>query len=161
MAVQDEQFNKCLIAAIRILTGRDYSCAELIRKLSHQGFPSESIRRVINECQRQNYLDDARYARSYTHKLHNKGYGGRRIQQMLVAKGLDRKVIDDSLSDYFEERIQIQSCRQAMLKKIKNMRGNESIEKARAKIYRFLYQRGFSSAVILKTMDEDVASFLS
>lgn len=160
MAMPDEQFNKCLIVAIRILARRDHSCSELTQKLVARGFSKESVYQVICECQRRNYLDDAHYASSYARRLHNKGYGWRRIEQMLADKGLDRKLIHDSLADYWQERIQVQGCRQALRKKNPKRPGNESFEKARAKIYRFLYQRGFSPAIILRVLGEDFDSMI-
>lgn len=155
MARPDDKLDKCLTTAIRILTRRDHSCSELAQKLVLRGFSSESVDQVVCECRRQNYLNDAHYADRYARRLHDKGYGWRRIQQMLAVKGVDQNLIDHSLADYCQERIQVEGCRRALRKKNTKRPDNETSEKVKARIYRFLYQRGFSPAIIMSVIAED------
>jgi len=144
----------CFAAALRLLTRRDHSCTELSKKLVDRGFPQDQIKIAISECLRLNYLDDERYATGYTHQLQRKGYGRYRIQQMLIAKGLTLQVIDTCLDACCPDEVQIQGCRQAMVKKLKSDQPMEDSAEAKARLYRFLFSRGFSPSIIRQVMDE-------
>lgn len=103
---------------------------------------------------RLNYLDDERYAALYTHQLQRKGYGRHRIQQMLTSKGLTFQVIAACLETCCPDKAQIQGCRQTMIKKINSGHPIENSPEAKARLYRFLFSRGFSPAIIRQVMDE-------
>jgi regulatory protein len=153
MKAQNSSEN-CFAAALRILTQRDHSCSELSRKLIDRGFSQDQIKSAVSECLRLHYLDDERYADIYAHQLQRKGYGCCRIQQKLIAKGLASQVIASCLENYCQDKVQIQSCRQALHKKLK---GNQAIEgsvEIKARLYRFLLSRGFSPAIIRQVMDD-------
>ena len=49
-------------AALRILTRRDYSQAELRQRLKDKGFEPERIEKALQRCLELGYLDDIRYA---------------------------------------------------------------------------------------------------
>jgi regulatory protein len=144
----------CLVAALRILTRRDHSCSELSKKLIDRGFSQDQIKAAVSECSRLHYLDDERFAGIYVHQLQRDGYGYHRIRQKLVAKGLASQVIASSLEYCCREEVQIQNCRQAMLKKLKGNQSPEGSVEVKARLYRFLFSRGFSSAIIRQVMAE-------
>jgi regulatory protein len=144
----------CFAAALRILTQRDHSCSELSKKLIDRGFSQDQIKWAVSECLRLHYLDDERYADTYAHQLQRKGYGCYRIQQKLIAKELPSKVIAACLENYCRDKVQIQSCRQAMHKKLKGNQAIQGSAKIKARLYRFLFSRGFSPAIIKQVMDD-------
>ena len=144
----------CLAAALRLLTRRDHSRWELTRKLIDRGFSQGQIKSAVSQCLHLNYLDDERYATGYTRQLQRKGYGRHRIQQMLTAKGLNFQIIADCLEACCPDKVQIQGCRQAMLKKLKSGQPMEDTAEAKARLYRFLFRRGFSPAIIRQVMEE-------
>jgi len=153
MKVQTGSEN-CLAAALRILTQRDHSCWELSKKLIDRGFSQDQIKWAVSECSRLHYLDDERYADIYARQLQHKGYGCHRIQQKLIAKGLPSQVIAACLKNYCRDNVQIQSCRQAMHKKLKGNQAIEGSAKIKARLFRFLFSRGFSPAIIRQVMDD-------
>lgn len=145
----------CLAAALRLLARRDHSRSELSRKLVERGFPQDEIKAAISECLRLDYLDDERYATDFTQLLQRKGYGRHRIRQMLIAKGLTLQVIAACLDVCCPDAMQIRGCRRAMFKKLKGDKRMQDSAEARARLYRFLYSRGFSSSIIRQAMDEE------
>ena len=124
-------------------------------KLIDRGFAQDQIKRAISACLRLHYLDDGRYADIYAHQLNRKGYGCRRIQDKLMAKGLTSQVIVTCLENLCREKTQIQSCRQAMHKKLKGRNPIDGSVNIKAKLYRFLLNRGFSPDIIRHVMDEE------
>ncbi len=78
--------------ALRLLSGREHSRAELERKLAgHEEEPGQ-LRRVLDDLQAKGFIDDARVAESVVHRRAGK-LGAARIRQELQAKGLDAELV--------------------------------------------------------------------
>jgi regulatory protein len=146
----------CFAAALRVLTQRDHSCAELSEKLAARGFPQDQIQWAIDQCLRFHYLDDERFANAYIGQLQRKGYGLHRIQQKLAARGVAGEMMSACLAPFCSDTIQARDCRQAMTKKLKNIRNIGNSPEARVKLHRFLLNRGFSSAIIRRVLEEEL-----
>ena len=149
-----DKVKKCLDTALRILARRDHSCFELSAKLLERGFVQDHIQWVVDECLRLDYLDDSRYAVTYTEKLMRKGYGSRRIKQVLAAKGVSSRIITICLDSLCHNNAEIRTCRQALLIKISRNRSDAASAAAKARLYRFLLGRGFEPDIIRQVMEE-------
>lgn len=147
----------CFAAALRVLARRDHSCSELTGKLADRGFAQDQIQWTVDRCLHFRYLDDARFACTYIEQLQRKGYGCHRIQQMLVAKGLAHDIISASLEPCCCDAVQIRDCRKAMVKKLGRGLKDRDTSGARANLYRFLLNRGFSPAIIRQVLDDGMA----
>lgn len=139
---------KCLHAALRLLGRRDHSRAELAAKLNQRGFEAQQIAQAIFECERMRYLDDARFCQNYAAYLRRKGYGLLRIVPLLEKKGLADALVTDAVGEHLNHCNQVDDCRRVLVKKMR-LEGQSGINIAlRARLYRFLLNRGFASAVI-------------
>lgn len=147
----------CFTAALRLLAHRDHSCSELSGKLAARGFPQDQIDWAVDRCLRFNYLDDTRFACAYIEQLQHKGYGCHRIRQKLEAKGVAQRIYSACLEPCCRDAVQIRDCRKAMGKKLKDGRYADVSAEARLKLYRFLFNRGFSPAIIRQVFSEGVA----
>jgi regulatory protein len=145
----------CFAAALRVLTRRDHSSSELSEKLAGRGFSQDQIQWAVDRCLRFHYLDDVRFARAYIEQLQRKGYGCHRIRQMLENKGVPQSIYSVCLEPCCCDAVQIRDCRKAMEKKLRGGRCADDSAGARAKLYRFLFSRGFSPAIIQQVLDED------
>jgi regulatory protein len=144
----------CFSTALRLLARRDHSCSELSGKLADRGFSRDQIQWVVDRCLRFHYLDDERFAAAYTEQLQRRGYGCRRIQQMLAAKGVAHETISNCLEPLCSDAVQIGDCRKVVIKKLNMNRHPDPSPEARAKLHRFLLGRGFSPAIIRQVLDE-------
>ena len=144
----------CFAAALRLLARRDHSCSELYGKLADRGFSRDQIQWAVDRCLRYRYLDDERFAHGYIHQLQRKGYGCRRIEQKLVAKGLDAQIIAACLEPCCRDGVQIRDCRKAIAKKRKVNLQKDGSAQTKAKLYRFLFNRGFPADVIQQVLKE-------
>lgn len=147
----------CFAAALRVLAQRDHSCSELSGKLADRGFSKDQIQWAVDQCLRFRYLDDERFACAYIEQLQRKGYGCHRIRQKLENKGVPQPVYSACLELCCCDAAQLQDCRRAMEKKLRGGRNADHSAGARAKLYRFLFGRGFSPAIIRQVLDEDAA----
>ena len=147
-------YQKALDTAVRVLTRRDHTRLEIEQKLKQRGYGSEVIRAVVAECERLNYIDDARTAKAYIFQLARRGFGFRRIRLGLRKKGLggDRfeQIVEESRLEFNEREI----ASKVLQKKMKSFEREEDSKKRKDKIYRFLYSRGFSPSVISELIRE-------
>jgi regulatory protein len=138
--------NVCL----RLLAGREHSKKELLQKLIAKGFNKNIVSAVIDELAREGWQDDLRYAENYARSRILKGYGPVRIAYELQQNGVD--ITADPTSINLEAIAQATSgswidlLEQVYRKKYGQ--GNRPEVNEQAKRSRFLFQRGFTGAMI-------------
>ncbi len=141
----DTEALKC---AIRILTRRDHTEKELIEKLQLRRFETIAIENALKRCREFGYIDDAKAAKVMAEHLAGRGNGPLKIRRVLEQKGVDETIIEKALTVCGDEDDQLESALY-VLKRIRFRLYRESdLRKRRAKVYRFLNGRGFSSDVI-------------
>ena len=147
--------NRCLQAALRLLTRRDHSCKELVRKLRLRGFASRQIDESVEKCKRLNYLDDERFSDNYIQLLQRKGFGPNRIQEKLRSRGISNNLIQNKLRRLFPKSVQIEQCRFVLQKKLNRISIASKSDSLKAGLYRFLSGRGFYPEVIHQILNEN------
>lgn len=136
--------------ALRLLSMRDHSRAELTRKLTGLG-TAEEIIAVIERMGELGLQSDRRYAESWVRsKAHR--FGIARLKMELDRRGIDRDTIDEVLAEA-DEGSEFERARAVWQAKF-GIVANDRREWA--KQARFLQGRGFSSDVIRKLLREDV-----
>jgi regulatory protein len=138
--------------AVRILANRDHSKFELKQKLQQRGFESKVIDAVMVACERFNYINDRRTAHLYISQLKRKCFGKRYIRMALKKKRLSGKAIENMLLENYPEADEHENAGKLLEKKMEAFEREADLKKRREKIYRFLYSRGFSTAVISDLM---------
>ena len=87
------------VAALRLLTRRDYTTAELRNKLLGAEHGSTEIDEAIDQLSHEGLLNDRRVAETYARTACRvKGRGRLRIQRELEARGVDRELARDVAS---------------------------------------------------------------
>ena len=142
------EYQKAFNTAVRLLARRDHTSLEILQKLNQRGFSIEIIDTVLSECKRLNYIDDERTARVYIGQLARKGFGLRRIRMELKKKGLSGDRFEALLKVNASEIDEQKIAQRILQKKIKSLKKEDDDKKRSAKVYRFLYSRGFSKSVI-------------
>ena len=137
-----------LNTALCILTPRDHSRYELVRKLKQRGFSKEDIDRAVSSCEQFDYINDERTARVYIRQLKRKGYGEKRIRLELSKKGLKGARIQHILDESVSANDEREGADRILKKNMKRFERETDALKRRDKIYRFLHARGFSPEVI-------------
>lgn len=150
---------KALISrAMRLLSQRDHSDAEMRRKLAAHSFVAlvqfETIEQsgaaavissplviehVIAYCYQNNWLDDGRFSTHFIASRVRKGYGSQRIRMELMQRGVEKQVIQAALVaceiDWCEH------ARQIAQRKFGDPLPLEWTDKV--KVQRYLLSRGF------------------
>jgi regulatory protein len=133
------------VAALRLLTRRDHSRAELKAKLATIAESHEQLDAVLDVLQAERLLSDHRFA---TQRMVARGgrYGDARLKQELRQQGVSDEDIAAALPEAGDEAAR---CRAVWARKFHLP--PQSVEE-RAKQTRFLQYRGFSSEVIRRVI---------
>jgi regulatory protein len=148
----DPSRKRALNAALRILTRRDHSRYELVRKLKQRGFSKEDIDDAVSSCEKFDYVNDERTTKVYIRQLKRKGYGKKRVQLELSKKGLKGDRIQGILDQSVSETDEREGAARILKKNSKRFEREKDSLKRRDKIYRFLHARGFSQGVIAENL---------
>jgi regulatory protein len=124
--------------ALRLLTRREHSRAELARKLRTYAGQEEELETLLEDLSRRKLLSDERYAESRVHSLSRK-FGAARIARELRAKGLDKELAEQASGA--ARATEVERAREIWRRKF---RVAPRTREERAKQMRFLQSRGFS-----------------
>jgi len=133
--------------AFLLLKFRLRSEVELRARLEQKGFSAELSRETVNFLKDREFINDRVFAKGWVASRLKRPLGIGRIKQELIAKGLDKGIIEDSLveakKDYSEEQVVSRLARQRF-----SRLGNIEPQKAKARLYAYLLRRGFSPDVV-------------
>lgn len=128
--------------ALRYLSAREHSRAELARKLRAYSEDPDEIERVLDELQTRGFLSDARFVESVVHRRAGR-LGAARVKQELQAKGVAPEQIRAAVQG-------LQATELARAHAVWQQRfGQPATDpKEQARQMRFLLSRGFGAEVV-------------
>ena len=137
--MNEEFFASVYNKALDIISRREHSEKEIKNKLLEKFDAPEIIEQVVLKLIENNLINDVRFAEMYVLVRKRKGFGPKKIQFELMARG-----IDDSISSLVitEEGSWKEAALKAFNKKFKNGASQEFKERNKQKT--FLQNRGFS-----------------
>lgn len=138
--------------ALGYLSRREYSRAELTRKLKPFVEETDSLETVLDALEAENWLSDSRFAESLIHRRSSR-LGTSRILGELKQHAVDQTLVEEASAQLRETEL---ARAQAVWRKKFGQLPETPAE--RAKQTRFLAARGFSGATIskiLKGIDEE------
>lgn len=150
-------------AALRHLSNRSRTVAEMEKHLKQKGFGEEEIKEVIAEFKDYGYLNDSRYCSEYFRYAFGKGKGKRKVFQELREKGVDSACIeiafDDFDAEYGEEYDERTMAREEAAKVLRMAdfdpeSGEPVPEKIIGRIGRKLQSKGYGSDIIYSVIGE-------
>ena len=83
--------------ALQLLDKRDYSRAELLRKLAEKDFNEAEATEAVDRLAELGFVDDARYAPIIVRHYAAKGYGAQRVRQELQRRGIPKELWDEAM----------------------------------------------------------------
>jgi regulatory protein len=134
--------------ALRYLSQREHSRAELARKLAPHAESDEQLQALLDQLGSEAWLSDARFAQSLAHRRAQR-YGIRRIAAELATHGLQDSDQAAVLADL--QQTEIQRASQCWARRF-GQAPQSALE--RSKQQRFLLQRGFTSEVIRTVLQQ-------
>ena len=130
--------------ALRLLSQREHSRAELERKLAaHEAEPG-TLAQALDELQAKGFISEERVVESVIHRRASK-LGTARVQQELAAKGLSPESMVVALEQL--RGTELERARAVWSRKFDQVATDP---KERARQMRFLLSRGFAAEVVRK-----------
>ena len=133
------------------LCARSEQCEYDIReKLRRKMLPIADIDRIICFLIENRFIDDERYAKSFTNdKMRFAGWGRNKIKQALTIKRITYEIISEDLQE-IESKEDNKTLFKAATTKARNLDLEEYDD--RAKLYRFLISRGYESSLAVQAI---------
>ncbi|KVD29383.1 recombinase RecX [Burkholderia ubonensis] len=132
--------------ALGYLSRREYSRAELARKLTPYAGEDESVEPVLDALEHEGWLSDARFAESLVHRRAS------RVGAARIVNELKRHAVGDTLVEEVGAQLRETEWARAQAVWRKKFGALPQTPAERAKQARFLAARGFSSATIVKLL---------
>ena len=134
--------------ALRLLSQREHSRAELERKLAPHEQASGELAKALDELQARDFINDGRAIESVIHRRSGK-LGAARIKQELAAKGLSGEAVADALAQLKDS--ELERAREVWRKKF-GVHAQDAQE--RSKQIRFLITRGFAAEIVRRVVKD-------
>lgn len=130
----------------------ELSTGEIKSKLYRLGISSERAEPIIARLAEERFIDNHRFARAFVgDKMRYSNWGLRKIRLGLIAKGIDRQVIEEAVAD-----VDMDEYREIMLRlgrtKIKSLEIDITATDGRARLYRALVGRGYEPSVTAEVL---------
>ena len=133
--------------ALRLLSQREHSRAELLAKLAQHVQEGDDLAAVLDDLQARDFISEARVAESVVHRRAAK-LGMQRLVQELRSKGLD-----DELVRATAERLRATELERAQAVWQQRFGGTPAATpQERARQMRFLAARGFAGDVVRRVV---------
>lgn len=148
--VHREQIHHARKIALRAISRRARSKAEVANILKSKGINLEVAQEVLDELEGEGLIDDETFLRDWIDmRMRTKPMGRVRLRQELMQKGIDRDLIEEGLGEVArEEEIQMAlALARARLKEGQNIQ-DPTVQR---RLSGFLQRRGFNADVILAT----------
>jgi len=136
-------------AALRLLGRREYTVSELRARLTDRGYPEPDVAGLIDAFIDARLLDDTRVASAHVRSASRVKRRGRlRIERELLARGLDRAVVQNAMGAVSADD-DVAAIRQIVARKGLPPRPDRD---ARRRMFQHLLRRGFAGDAIARVL---------
>ncbi len=144
--------NEALAQLMRLCSRQEKCTYDIRKKLEDWKLPEEDAGQIVHQLKEEKFLDDERFTRFFVRdKFALNKWGRQKIKYMLLARHIDKIIVEDALQQLSEDEYQ-QTLANELHKKRKQLTGNNNYQ-LRAKLFNFATQRGFESDLVYKTID--------
>lgn len=139
----------CLDYFYSLLSRREYSANELVKKGQEKGFQESEITDALNELQLKGYQSDTRFVENMISSYQGK-YGKSAIKRKCLEKGIAADIFESTWIEQAEtETDELGALKAKVMRKYK-IESFENIEpKTKAKLLNYLNYRGFNPFEVL------------
>lgn len=141
--------------ALKALSQREHSRAELLKKLKPHAGPEDDLPALLDQLAEQGWISEARVAQSVVHRRAGR-LGAGRLKQELQAKGLAPELVSSTMAELAQTELA-----RAVAVWQKKFGVPASDPKTRATQARFLLGRGFAPGVVSRVLRADLDDGLS
>jgi regulatory protein len=145
-----DSLSRALDQAVKLLSRRPYSTAEIRRHLESKQVPSAVIDEVLAKLAHLGYVDDRAFAEYWVENRERfRPRGPRALRYELRQKGIADELVDAVLDEFDAH----DSAYRAAQEKIRRLRGLTP-EQFRTRLGAFLVQRGFGYDIVREVIEQ-------
>ena len=153
MVYQTSDTNLVMEKIISFCVYQERSIGEVEEKLKQWAVQASSISRIINLLQKEDYLNEERFVKSFSRgKFRMKKWGRYRIESELRMRGIPELLIQEGLAE-IDPAEYYETLKNLMIIKKKEFTVYKS-DVNRQKIINFAFGKGFESDLIFQAMNE-------
>ena len=131
--------------ALRLLSFRSRSRAEMTRRLERAGFEPEEVEAAVQDLERVGLIDDERFARELAEHHRRRGNGRRVGLAALRMKGVDRGLAEQAVEETNPED-EAERAAEVAARRLPRLRNLEP-ELRQRRLFEFLLRRGYDPEV--------------
>nr|WP_227819404.1 regulatory protein RecX [Mariprofundus micogutta] len=135
------------------MAGREFNTFEMRQRLAGKDYDEETVTTVIKQLKADNYLSEQRYAEAFLRSRMKRGETPWLAAQKARQKGADHRALEEVLGEINEAYDEPQAAREVL-----NMRDPAGFRFEDERVWqrqaRFLRNKGYSSATILRVLKE-------
>lgn len=147
------QASECYLAALRLLTGQDYTVLGLMRKLLLRRFSQIDAKAAVERLVREGYLQDRRYAERFIATARETGrFTGYRLRQELQRRGVGVELLDELLRELPKEEGQLERAQNLVTRRYPGFEPQTADERERRRVAGFLQRRGYGYDVVREVL---------
>lgn len=140
---------EALAAALRLLTSRERSSAELSARLLQKGFSEAVVATTIERCRQFGYLNDQRFALERARGLLRSGRAiGPKLLADLQAKGIPREAAVDALEQALDGTDPAELLQTLLQRRFPDFQPATASDRERRRVLNYCLRRGFSSSLV-------------
>jgi len=144
----EKELTRAKNTAYRYLSYRPRSRAEIEAKLRDKEFDESIVTAVLVDLTRLGFVNDEQFARAWARgRIRLRGFGRRRIEQELKAKGVSPEIVRETFTEVFGETNEAETAMQVAEKKLRSMQHVEPEVRMR-RLAGLLERKGYAFDVI-------------
>lgn len=151
---KSRNFTKAKGYCYRLLKFRPRSEKEIRERLKRKSFSEEIVAQAVEHLKKLNYINDKEFSLAWANSRITKNLGLRRIYFELKQKGIEKTIIDETLSAIKEKYRESQVIDYISKEKFEKMIVKTDPLKAKQRIYAFLLRRGFAPDKVSEALDK-------
>jgi regulatory protein len=143
--------------ALRLLSGRDYSIAQLKLKLRARNFTEADLEEAVSGLERENWINDRRFAERFAESaLASRRFYGFRLRMEMLQRGIPEAVVTEVIDLMSEGRKEDDEAGLALVRHFPAFTFATASDKDKRRVLGFLQRRGFKTSAILRAMRAEV-----
>lgn len=145
-------YDQALNRAASLCSQSERAPQDIYQKALDWGLSDDDASRLIAYLTQEHFLDERRFARAFVgDKFRFEHWGRIKISYALRAKGISSAIVSEAMEERIDEEEYQSACDELLKGRMRGMSLPLS-QADRARLYRFLAQRGFESSVISRAL---------
>ncbi|TCO74819.1 recombination regulator RecX [Marinisporobacter balticus] len=151
--IGEEIYLKAKSKALKLLHFASRTEKEMREKLAKHEYEEQTIDRVLTFLKEYEFIDDEKFTKHMVKsKANGEKYGKNRIKQELYRKGIDKELIENTIIEELDLKIEYENALSLAEKKMRTIKDTDR-KKVYEKLGRYLAYRGYDYDIIKKVIN--------